>query len=326
LALNLAYVEFGDDGLKVGQNQEGGFSRVIEKVNLALSSRKQNRFEKALRVSEHWREDSFTIDISYEGRDSCISCKKLPEIAERLCVHCRLDRDIGSIIPDAKYLAFFDSEAGMIPVLGRSVSILKSWPSNFEHTKPYLAIKLNDPDLTDITMYPAISKYLATFVAMPDDCEICKEAKSPVATFECIAQRSEGVELLGFLKADVDRLGESFTFGLKSETVAMDSISHVSTLSSMLDLFFSGWIERLTRESGDMYTVFSGGDDLFLVGPWDRILDIVERIKADFAKFTGNPSLTISAGIAIAKHDFPIANAAQTADAAREQFQMFDFS
>ena len=318
LALNLAYVDFGDEGFNTGQNQEDGFNKVIEKVTRALYTRKQNRFAEALCISGCWAENSFTIEQSYEGKAACISCKKFPEVGKGLCSYCRLDRDIGSILPDVKYLAFFDSEAGTIPVLGHSVSVLKSWPSNFRQNKPYLAMKLNAPDSADILSYPAMSKYLATFVARPDDCEICKEAESPIATFECIAERSGGEKLLGFLKADVDQLGESFVFGLKSEINAIDSISRVSTLSRTLDLFFSGWVEHLTAASTDFYTVFSGGDDLFLVGPWDKILDMAENIKSDFTKFTGNPSLTISAGVAITRHDFPIANASQNADDALE--------
>ncbi|MBA7564488.1 hypothetical protein ES708_06151 [subsurface metagenome] len=68
----------------------------------------------------------------------------------------------------------------------------------------------------------------------------------------------------------------------------------------------------------DIATIGTGGDDLFLVGPWDKILDMAENIKSDFTKFTGNLSLTISAGVAITRHDFPIANAAQNADDALE--------
>jgi len=322
LALNLAWVSFGDNGFKAGQHGETGFARILEMVNVRLNHQKQNRFAEALRVSGQWTEDSFKIDTSYEGRDSCNSCRKFPATAENLCSHCRLDRDVGSILPSAKYLAFSASEAGTIPVLGHSVDVLNSMLGSPGHNHPYLVMKLNDPDLADIAKHPAMPKYLAKFIATPDDCGICKEERGPVATFECIANRAEGEKLLGFLKADVDRLGESFIFGLQGETASADTISRVSTLSRMLDLFFSGWIEHLTAENKDFYTIYSGGDDLFLVGPWNKILDIAEKIKVDFAKFTGNPSLTISAGVAIARHDFPIPSAAQAAaDALRQSKQ-----
>lgn len=314
LALNLAYVEFGDEGFKAGEHGESGFGRILEAVNLNLNRRKQNRFGDALCVSGQWTKESFKIDTSYDSRGSCISCKKFPASEEGFCPHCQLDRKIGSILPDSKYLAFFDTDAGIIPVLGHSVEVWKSNPPGLSQNRPYLVMKLNDTDLADVAGYPAISKYLATHVARSDGCQVCEETKSPTATFECIARRSQGEGLLGFLKADVDHLGESFIFGLKHETQPADTISRVSTLSRMLDIYFSGWVEHLTAASGDFYTVFSGGDDLFLVGPWDKILEIAGNIRADFAKFTGNPSLTISAGIIITRHDFPIAGAAREVD------------
>jgi CRISPR-associated protein Csm1 len=316
LALNLACVNFSDDGFKAGQHGESGFGRILQAVNFALNRRKQNGFGEALRISGQWAEDSFRMDTSYEGRAACGSCSKFPALEEGLCSHCQLDREIGAILPNAKYLAFFDSEAGEIPLLSYSVSAYESMPRSIMGKNLYLVMKLNDPDLAEVATHPAMSKYLAKFVAKPDGCEICEETESPIATFECIAGRSHGEKILGFLKADVDRLGESFIFGLKREAGSVDTISRLSTLSRMLDLFFSGWIEHLTAESGDIYTVFSGGDDLFLVGPWDKILDIAENIKTDFAKFTGNPSLTISAGIVIARHDFPIPSAADAAEEA----------
>jgi len=136
-------------------------------------------------------------------------------------------------------------------------------------------------------------------------------------TFENIAEKAQGEHLLGFLKADVDRLGELFVFGLKRELNSIDTISRQATLSRLLDMFFTGWLEHLlSSQYKDCYTVFSGGDDLFFVGPWDKIIALAERIQADFTEFTGNPHITISAGIAITKPDYPIARAAELVEGA----------
>ena len=318
LALNLAWVEFGDKGFEAGGADEGGFGRVLEEVNHALNSRKQKRFTEAL-SSGRWLEDSFIIDLSYEGKESCVSCKKFPETKDGLCTHCQRDREIGSELPGAKYLAFFDSHEGHIPVLGDSVAVWNHIPTGSEPMKPYLVMKLNDPDLIDLARYPAASRYLATHVALADNCAKCQKAESSIATFECLAGRSRGEALLGFLKIDVDRLGETFVYGLKGKETSVDTISRVSTLSRMLDIFFSGWVEHLTREGQDFYTIFSGGDDLFLVGPWDKVVRIAGQIREDFAKFTGNPTLTLSAGVVMARHNFPISSAARAGEEALEQ-------
>lgn len=198
-------------------------------------------------------------------------------------------------------------------MVGYSVALWNHIPPGSEDAAPYLVMKLNDPDLIDLAEYPAISKYLAIYVAPSDNCQKCQEIKSPLATFECLAGRSQGEALLGFLKMDVDRLGETLVYGLKSERASVDTISCISTLSCMLDIFFSGWVERLTKDGRDFYTIFSGGDDLFLVGPWDKILTLAEDIRTDFTRFTGNPTLTLRAGVVISRHDFPISSAARAA-------------
>jgi len=78
-------------------------------------------------------------------------------------------------------------------------------------------------------------------------------------------------------------------------------------------------VENLNTQQKDMYTIYSGGDDLFLVGPWDKILEIAGHIREDFMKFTRNPKLTLSAGVVIANHNLPIASAAEAVESALKQ-------
>jgi CRISPR-associated protein Csm1 len=133
-------------------------------------------------------------------------------------------------------------------------------------------------------------------------------------TFEGIAEHASGQKLLGFVKADVDNLGLTFIFGLKQDGGSYDTMSRLATLSRSLDLFFTGWIEHLvSTEFKHCYTVYSGGDDLFYVGPWDEILALIERINNDFRKFTCDQRLSLSAGVFIGKPGYPIARAADEA-------------
>jgi CRISPR-associated protein Csm1 len=37
-------------------------------------------------------------------------------------------------------------------------------------------------------------------------------------------------------------------------------------------------------ENGDIYPVFAGGDDTFLIGSWDKIFEIVPTIHSEFDK------------------------------------------
>jgi len=310
LALNLAWHPFRDDGFKPGDTTDSGFGRVVSDVKTILSLKKQRRFAAIIQQKDSWRTDGFVVDVSYEGRSACTSCHKLPgEIATpdgAVCVDCSRQSELGSYLPKADCVWFFDNPgAGKLPILGYSVSI-GGQPQRGE--SPYLAMKLNDSDLSDLSSWTAASKYMATYVARRDD---------RVLTFGEIATAADGQKLLGFLKADVDRLGELFVFGLRRKDGSFDTISRQATLSRLLDMFFTGWLESLLNsEFKNCYTVFSGGDDLFLVGPWNEIISLASRIQADFTEFTGNPQLTISAGIAITKPDYPIARAAELTEEA----------
>ena len=148
-----------------------------------------------------------------------------------------------------------------------------------------------------------------------------------VLSFEHIAELSEGVKLLGLLKMDVDLLGLIFGVGLQVEKKAEQShrtISRLATLSSAFDVFFAGWLNNICdgaledwknrtnhpwrdAVSNIFYVVYSGGDDLLIIGPWNETLWLAKLINDDFQKFTRNPdNIHLSAGLVLTKPKFPI--------------------
>ena len=308
LVLNLATISFGDDGFKTQKEEnsrQAGFGAVAKAVNEQLDKKKKRRFAEVLQENQNWQENAFQIPVTFKGEESCQSCHKFPQVKDSLCRNCISDRDIGTSLPDARMIAFYDeSNAGDIKVFNHSVSV----DSINKDIPPYLVMKINDTDLSGLTPFPSLFKYLAKTIPLKDDCAVCQKSDSRIATFECIAKRSQGDALLGFLKMDVDNLGETAIFGLKP----YDTISRFATFSRMLDLYFSGWVENISQKNGDIYTIFSGGDDLFLVGPWDKILNTAGVIRDDFRRYTNNANLTISAGVVIAGHNYPIGIAADT--------------
>ena len=317
LSLNLASVEFGDSGFKP-EGHASGFGNALNHLASALNEQKQRRFAHSLIEKANWQESAFVLPDSYEGQGPCRSCHKFPQKEEGLCQYCLLDQKVGSRLPQTKYIAFYDSSEGMLPILDYSVSLTDAPPA-LKGASPYMLLQLDDPALSGLSNIPAAVKYLANFVAPPDDCPICQEENPRQASFACLAQRSRGKEMLGFLKADVDNLGKLFVFGLKRESDSLDTVSRICTLSRMLDIFFTGWVEHLARENGNLYVVYSGGDDLLVVGPWTDIISFAARLRADFNKFTSNPAITLSAGITITRPDYPIARAARDADDALEK-------
>jgi CRISPR-associated protein Csm1 len=137
-----------------------------------------------------------------------------------------------------------------------------------------------------------------------------------VITFDEIARLSRGIKRLGLLKADVDNLGKIFAFGLKRDDQSLDSISRMSTLSRMLDHFFSGCVNALLKDNyPTCYTVYSGGDDLVIIGPWDQVVGLAAELQARFRQFVAdNSNITISAGIAMTRSRSPVNKAIEAAE------------
>ncbi len=123
---------------------------------------------------------------------------------------------------------------------------------------------------------------------------------------------------LGILKMDVDNLGKIFIRGLKDED---KSFSAYATLSFYFEAFFSGYINDI-RDGDDfkdfVQIIYSGGDDIFAVGRWDKIIDFAEAVNDAFHQFTERDDITLSGGIAIVGRKYPIAKAAELADIAEK--------
>ncbi len=128
-----------------------------------------------------------------------------------------------------------------------------------------------------------------------------------------------GIQALGVLKADVDHLGMLMSCGIPERRY---SISRLATLSRQLNAFFCLYLPyALKTESAfkNIYTVFAGGDDLFLIGPWNRIIDLADYLKDRFENYVcKNPEVHFSAGISLLKANTPVAKMANDAESALE--------
>lgn len=126
-----------------------------------------------------------------------------------------------------------------------------------------------------------------------------------------------GIQALGILKADVDQLGLLMACGLEEKDF---TLSRLATLSRQLHFFFAVYLTHLLKTDprfGDVYTVFAGGDDLFLIGPWNRVIDLAEWLRDRFEEYTcGNEHIHFSAGIALEKPHVPLGGMATDADEA----------
>lgn len=122
-----------------------------------------------------------------------------------------------------------------------------------------------------------------------------------------------GIEALGILKADIDYLGVVFGCGMRHP-----SLSRLSTLSRQVNHYFAiylPWVLESRAEFNDVYTVFAGGDDLFLIGPWNRMIEFARFLRDSFNDYVcGNDRLTISTGIFLCKPGEPVLSMAEKAE------------
>ncbi|MGA1846001.1 type III-A CRISPR-associated protein Cas10/Csm1 [Deferribacter abyssi] len=127
----------------------------------------------------------------------------------------------------------------------------------------------------------------------------------------------EGKPFIGVLKADIDNLGQIFAEGFGNKVSFADIVS----LSRMLDYFFVGWLPNIIRKKfPSVYTVFAGGDDLFLIGPYNHIVALAKEISVHLKDYVAkNPDIHISAGINICKPQIPVYQMAEKAEALLEK-------
>jgi CRISPR-associated protein Csm1 len=130
--------------------------------------------------------------------------------------------------------------------------------------------------------------------------------------FEEIAEKSEGTPWLGVLRMDVDSLGRLFAHGLKPKA----TLSRMATLSRTVRLFFEGYVAHLCEpyaQKRQLYLLYAGGDDLFVVGAWSILPELARAIRNAFRQLVGADHITLSAGIAISHANTPLYQLAERA-------------
>ncbi len=167
----------------------------------------------------------------------------------------------------------------------------------------------------DFKVNIAINEQLRSYVLMD---------KNAPASFEYLAQHScenpeNSIRALAVLKADVDSMGQFL-----QESDITDSFENFDTFSRTLDNFFSLYIPKLMRKKyQNTYTVFAGGDDLFLIGAWNDILKLSRTIQEAFRIFIKG-KLSISFGIALVKPSHPISHLADYTEHLLKQAKFID--
>lgn len=138
----------------------------------------------------------------------------------------------------------------------------------------------------------------------------------PTSLLEELSQQTDGFARMGVFRADVDNLGKAFISGFAraDNTKNLVSLARTMAFSRSMSVFFQNYINQILAPFESVLVVYSGGDDMFLVGGWSELLQAAMQLHRAFVRYTGG-MLTFSGGFGLYTDHYPIARAAQeTAD------------
>ncbi len=179
---------------------------------------------------------------------------------------------------------------------------------------------LNDWNISNF-IHPR-SRPLLAGIYLPDD-DACRD-------LEGMAENGFGMAKLSVLRMDIDRLGRIFTHCIPK---AERTLTRMASLSRQFSIFFKFHInEILAKRLGyppvyrvverpderRVSIVYSGGDDLFLIGHWLDVLEVSIDIHNAFCRITANPYITVSAGVTLGDFKTPVYRLAEYAGHAEE--------
>lgn len=265
------------------------FSKKWEKLSELVGKRKKKKFEEIMDEIDFFKpveaievcqicgspiekeEDLIKTEEEEEVITKCILCDEFEKLANKLGNKYLIEMETEKIEDGwNKPFSYF----------GYKLEFSSEIPETQNNIK--VVYRLGDTDFIENMPYALGYKFYLTTSS--------KE-------FEELANNAEGLKRWAVLRGDVDNLGKIFSRGLGDRA----TISRISTLSSMLSFFFKGWINNICKEYKDnIYGIYSGGDDFFIVGSWSTLPHLAEKIYREFRKFTcENPSITLSVGISI---------------------------
>lgn len=308
------------------------FTKILEKGNRELNWQKDKRFFNQIRENP-------IFDVEY--RDDGTTA--LDRLNEKF-------KEMGGKIPKAKFIGIrynhkVDNNKTFEVIENMSIQFFKSKEeinASGKNEKIDLVISLNNVEIVE--NYPTIVRFISNYAPL-------KENRDSLKNFENISDSAIGNKKIAVYKADVDNLGMIFSIGLKkkknvseeelekieeSEEKDYRSISRISTLSRNMEYFFSYWMNSIFKkgkveislddrikkeiELSDIYVLYSGGDDLVIIGPWDKIIYVSYFIRKKFKEFvTENEEITLSGGIAVSHPKLRIINGIDNAGELEEK-------
>ena len=291
-------IDFTKDKFKLGE-----FASVFKDLAYAFEKEKL-RFQPQTDVFENY--------INEASKGICNICGIVPiedeKEEDKICKYCQKFKEIGEKLPKAKYINFNLDNLLSISV-DNSINDKFNFGFNTHPVKRVANIvpkfkesDINNPKYQNITQETEIKENtIKSFYHIANDGLKIEEDKLV------------GKNYLAILKADIDNLGEIFIRGFNHKERNEATFSRVLYLSRMIDYFFTTILMNYIKDK-NVYTVFAGGDDLFLIGHYEDIVKTYEWIIKELKAYTKNQDFHLSAGIYLTRPNVPIPLMAELAE------------
>lgn len=285
---------------------EGSYGDLYKTLSEEMSYQKSHRYTADQIIGlNHTRHSDYSRE--------CRSCRRLGILNEdRLCPVCASLKTLSQNVLYAKFFSIVRSEDPANPPLPFGCSLAA------DKTEEDLRQRIQT-DTAFVRAYgknqPYTGKNMATELFVGD--------YTTGETFEELAKKAQGINRIGVLRADVDNLGHVFVAGFKNSKNhdRYETISRTAAFSRQMSMLFKLYIRDILehpvftlsgepKKERNVAVVYSGGDDVFLAGAWDDIIEAACDLHSTLTKYTEG-TLTISAGIGIYHSSYPISVIAQ---------------
>ena len=314
LFLGCGYAECSANELH--NEPEGTYRQIFKNVSKMISQKKMKRYSAAqiIKLNSEGKKD---------GTRECRVCRRASKLLEDddICSVCNAMIDMSqNILYEGFYIVTENpKDKAALPLpFGRYL---------VAYNKEELLEKMKQDDSSYIRAYTKNKSYTGFKVVK----KLWVGDYTLGDSFEKLAKKSEGINRIAVFRADVDNLADAFVNGFVSEKYGEKymTISRTATFSRKMSMFFKYHINYIL-ENGEFYIVdkkkedkgkkgkrnrnativYSGGDDVFVVGSWDDVVGFAVDLQKSLKEFSQD-TLTISGGIGIYPAKYPINNMAR---------------
>lgn len=303
---DLSLADFKTDVKSDINSRSSRFQQIVSRVFADFDLTKRQKFSSYLQKKSTWNSDRFRIEESLTASTICNICKRKNTNGNEICDSCTDEIELGMQLQHKKFgvigkklkkplIKMFSGKLcfSLVSELETSnCNVVSNEYFSLSETPRLLPLKANAVSL------PSWKEHYSYFFKKEEvDSDFLTFSELSKLAYHLESDNSyKGVPYLGILKGDVDNLGLIFNKGIEEDY----NVTVWSTLSSQIEVFFSRFIpELINQRYSEIYTLYTGGDDFVLIGPWNKLMDLTLEIQKKFSIFCINDEIHFSAGVSL---------------------------